>query len=147
MDLHAVETLGTALAGSDRALVIAFPTMALSPGHLATEEDGPDLSSVGGGRSSSEKTALALASRGVRASVVRIPPWYMVRVIHIVSFRASLLSHVNRVLRRMSGTDTIAGLQYTGLMLPISSGWHLREARQEEGITQLPRRGCRFRHR
>ena len=73
-DVLAIETLGTALAGSDRALVIAFPTMALSPGHLATEEDGPDLSSVGGGRSSSEKTALALASRGVRASVVRIPP-------------------------------------------------------------------------
>ena len=44
---RAIEALGTSLTGSDRALVVAFPTMALSPGHLATEDDAPDPSSAG----------------------------------------------------------------------------------------------------
>jgi len=71
---RAIEALGASLTGSDRALVTAFPTMALTPGHLATEVDSPDPNSPGGGRAASEKVALALASRGIRASVVRLPP-------------------------------------------------------------------------
>jgi nucleoside-diphosphate-sugar epimerase len=73
-DIRAIETLGNALTGSDRALVIAFPTMALRPGHVATEEDAPDPNSAGGGRASSEAAAFGLVSAGVRASVVRLPP-------------------------------------------------------------------------
>ena len=73
-DKHAIETLGNALIGNDRAIVTAFPTMALSPGRMATEEDAPDPNSVGGGRASSEAATLALASIGVRSSVVRLPP-------------------------------------------------------------------------
>jgi hypothetical protein len=34
---RAIEAPGTSLTGSDRALVVAFPTMVLSPAHLATE--------------------------------------------------------------------------------------------------------------
>ena len=73
-DKRAIETLGNALTGNDRAIVVAFPTMALSPGRMATEEDVPDPNSAGGGRASSEAAALALASLGVRSSVVRLPP-------------------------------------------------------------------------
>ena len=73
-DKRAIETLGNALTGVDRALVAAFPTMALRPGHMATEEDSPDPDSAGGGRATSEAAALALASIGVRSSVVRLPP-------------------------------------------------------------------------
>jgi nucleoside-diphosphate-sugar epimerase len=73
-DKRAIETLGNALIGNDRAIVTAFPTMALSPGRMATEEDAPDPNSVGGGRASSEAATLALASIGVRSSVVRLPP-------------------------------------------------------------------------
>jgi len=73
-DKRAIETIGNALTGTDRALVAAFPTMALGPGHLATEEDAPDPNSPGGGRAPSESAALALASIGVRSSVVRLPP-------------------------------------------------------------------------
>jgi nucleoside-diphosphate-sugar epimerase len=73
-DRRAIETIGNALTGTDRALVAAFPTMALEPGRMATEEDSPDPSSAGGGRAPSEATALALASSGVRSSVVRLPP-------------------------------------------------------------------------
>ena len=73
-DMQAIEVIGNALTGTDRALVAAFPTMALKAGRMATEEDAPDPSSAGGGRGPSEATALALASIGVRSSVVRLPP-------------------------------------------------------------------------
>jgi nucleoside-diphosphate-sugar epimerase len=73
-DRRAIETMGAALKGNDRSLVVAFPTMALRAGRLATEKDAPDPTSVGGMRAPSEATTLALASRGVRASVVRLPP-------------------------------------------------------------------------
>ena len=73
-DKRAIETLGASLTGSDRALVVAFPTMALRPGRLATEEDTPDPKSPGGGRIPSEEAALALDSKGVRSSVVRLAP-------------------------------------------------------------------------
>ena len=73
-DKLAVQTLGEALAGSDPALVVAFVTLALTPNRLATEEDAPDPSAFGGPRIPSEQAALAAASRGVRASVVRLPP-------------------------------------------------------------------------
>ena len=73
-DKRAIETLGNALTGTDRAMVVAFPTMALRPGSMATEEDAPDPSSAGGGRTPSEAAALTLASIGVRSTVVRLPP-------------------------------------------------------------------------
>ena len=73
-DKRAIETLGNALTGADRAMVVAFPTMALRAGSMATEEDAPDPSSAGGGRAPSEAAALALASIGVKSTVVRLPP-------------------------------------------------------------------------
>jgi nucleoside-diphosphate-sugar epimerase len=73
-DKRAIETIGKALRGSDRAIVAAFPTMALKPGCMATEGDAPEPHSAGGGRAQSEAATLALASIGVRSSVVRLPP-------------------------------------------------------------------------
>lgn len=73
-DKRAIETFGSVLEGSGRPLVVAFPTMALTPGRVATENDAPDPSAPGAARIPSEEATLALASRGVRASVVRIPP-------------------------------------------------------------------------
>jgi nucleoside-diphosphate-sugar epimerase len=73
-DRRAIETLGAALKGPDRTLVAVAPTMALSPGRVAKEEDAADPVSVGGIRAGTETAVLTLASRGVRASVVRLPP-------------------------------------------------------------------------
>lgn len=74
-DQRAIETLGAVLAGSDRPLVVAAGTPALLPGHLVTEEDTADLNAPGAARlpRRSEETALSFSSRGVRASVVRLP--------------------------------------------------------------------------
>ena len=80
-DRRAVERIGAALVGSDRPFVIASGTLGLNPGHVATELDGHELVEVSdllmGGPSTRAATAeltLSLAAKGVRASVVRLPP-------------------------------------------------------------------------
>ena len=80
-DRSAVETLGDALRGSDRPLLIASGTLAVSPGRIATERDGhgpvSEVAGFGGGPQTRWGTAelvLSMASDGVRSSVVRLPP-------------------------------------------------------------------------
>jgi nucleoside-diphosphate-sugar epimerase len=70
-DRRAIETLGAALAGSGRPLVVTSGTLLLKrKGSLATEKDESDPNFP----RKSETAGLALASQGVRASVVRLPP-------------------------------------------------------------------------
>jgi nucleoside-diphosphate-sugar epimerase len=78
---RAVETIGEALAGSDRPFVIASGLLGLLPGRLATERDGhgadATVAAAGSGPQARRATAeytLALASRGVRSSIVRLAP-------------------------------------------------------------------------
>jgi nucleoside-diphosphate-sugar epimerase len=71
-DRRAVQTLGEALAGSGRPFVVTSGTAMLPPGRLATEDDAPDTGAHP--RAASEGAALAFAARGVRVSVVRLPP-------------------------------------------------------------------------
>ena len=73
-DRRAIETMGKALAGTDRPLVAAFGTMSMQAGRLATEEDAVDPNSVGGARGETEQAMRALAATGVRTSIVRLPP-------------------------------------------------------------------------
>src|SRR6202035_495520 len=70
-DRRAIETLGAAIAGSDRPLILTSGTLlAQRQGSFATEEDAPNPSFP----RKSEEAALALAARGVCASVLRLPP-------------------------------------------------------------------------
>jgi nucleoside-diphosphate-sugar epimerase len=72
-DTRAVESLGAALAGSDRPLVITSAVGVVHPRRVATEDDAGDPGSFAAPRLVSERAALSLASKGVRASVVRLP--------------------------------------------------------------------------
>jgi nucleoside-diphosphate-sugar epimerase len=73
-DRLAIETLGEALAGSDRPFVVTSGTGGRQPGIVATEDGEPDLGSPAAARFGSEVAALSFAACGVRASVVRLPP-------------------------------------------------------------------------
>ena len=72
-DRRAVEALGEALVGSGRPLVITTGTAVVTPGRLATEADAGDPGAPASPRVASEEAVLAMAARGVRASVVRLP--------------------------------------------------------------------------
>jgi len=70
-DRRAIEALGAALAGSDRPLIVTSGTLiAQAQGPLAIEDDpaNPNFPRK------SEEAAMATVSRGVRASVLRLPP-------------------------------------------------------------------------
>ena len=70
-DRRAIETLGGALAGSDRLLIVTSGTLLVQrQGSLATEEDAPNPSFP----RKSEEAVIALAARGVRTSVLRLSP-------------------------------------------------------------------------
>ncbi len=78
-DRRAVEAMGAALADSDRPLVLASGMLGLTPGRVATEDDGlvPDAAVRGnpaGIRAATALLALSLRGIGVRSSVLRLPP-------------------------------------------------------------------------
>ena len=84
-DRAAIETFGAALAGTGKPFVLAsgiLGVLGLAPGVVATEHDGLSAaagagsSPVSGGnaRIANADFTLALAARGVRSSVVRLPP-------------------------------------------------------------------------
>ncbi len=80
-DRRAVETFGEALEGSDRPFVLASGLLGLAPGRVASELDGrepdPQVTAMGTGPAARLATAqltLAFASRGIRSSVMRLPP-------------------------------------------------------------------------
>ena len=73
--------------------------MAMKAGRLASEDHAYDPNSVGGPRGESENTMLALASRGVRASVIRLPP-----VVHGVGDRAGFAPRLIQVARKQGAS-------------------------------------------
>ena len=71
IDRDAIAALGSALAGSERLLVVTSGTGLLPPGRLAIEDDVPATSIP---RVASEQAAAFAAEHGVRVSIVRFPP-------------------------------------------------------------------------
>lgn len=74
IDRRAIEAIGSALAGSDRPLIVTSGVGNLPPGRLSTEEAAPPSGPTAFPRVASEEAAASLSKRGVRVSVLRLPP-------------------------------------------------------------------------
>jgi nucleoside-diphosphate-sugar epimerase len=70
-DLRAVETMGAALEGSGRPLVVTSGTALVRPGRVVIEEDWPDPSAGVHPRFATAVATRELADRGVRSSIIR----------------------------------------------------------------------------
>jgi nucleoside-diphosphate-sugar epimerase len=69
-DRLAIEAIGGVLAGSDRPFIVTSGTALAAPGRIATEEDAANSTFP----RKSEEAAASAAARGVRTSVLRLPP-------------------------------------------------------------------------
>jgi nucleoside-diphosphate-sugar epimerase len=69
-DRRAIETIGAALAGSDRPFLVTSGTAVVTPGRVATEQDAANTTFP----RKSEDAAASVAARGARVSVLRLPP-------------------------------------------------------------------------
>lgn len=72
-DKAAIETLGAALEGTDKPLVVTSGVALLSPGRMATEDTAAPPVTENFPRAS-EAVAEALKARGIRACAVRLAP-------------------------------------------------------------------------
>jgi nucleoside-diphosphate-sugar epimerase len=73
IDKRAIEALGSALAGTDRPLIVTSGTALIAPGHVATED--MKLPSEGGFPRVSEQTADAVGAQyGVKTMAIRLAP-------------------------------------------------------------------------
>jgi nucleoside-diphosphate-sugar epimerase len=73
-ELLAIEAIGGELEGSGKPFVVTSGTLLLSLAQLGRHTTEDDVSNSALPRVASENTAIALAERGVRSSVVRLAP-------------------------------------------------------------------------
>ena len=92
-DARAIETMGAALEGSGKPLVIASGTPAV-PGRVATERDVPPPGGPFAGRVATAQAVLGMAARGVRSSVLGLP-----RTVHGDGDRHGFIAHLIGIAR------------------------------------------------
>lgn len=73
-DELAIDVMGAALAGTTRPIVVTTAVGIATPGETFLETDVPDPSTGTAHRMPAEHAAKRLAARGVRSSVIRLPP-------------------------------------------------------------------------
>ena len=73
-DRQVIETLGAALVGSDRPLVVASGVLLVSPGRVATEDNPGSMTSADFPRVATEEATRAAAEQGARAMLMRLSP-------------------------------------------------------------------------
>jgi nucleoside-diphosphate-sugar epimerase len=140
-DRHAIEALGSALVGTDRPLIVTSGTaVAFTPGRHATEEDPPTPSSAGIPRSASEEAATSMVSRGVRASVVRLPQVHdrvkqgLITYLIAVAREKGISAYVSDGLNRWPAVHRLDAAHLYKLALEKGSAGARYHAVAEEGV-------------
>src|SRR6202162_5334846 len=137
-DRRAIETLGGAIGGSDRPLIVTSGTLlAQRQGSLATEEDAPNPSFP----RKSEEAALALAAWGVRASVLRLPPsvhgdgdhGFVPRLISIAREKG-VSAYIGDGLNRWPAVHRLDAVELYGCVLDKSSAGAWYHGVADEGV-------------
>ncbi len=138
IDRRAVEVLGSALAGSDRPLVITSGTgMARTPGRPSTEEDAPNSPIP---RVASEEAAASLAAQGVRISVMRLPQVHdtvkqgLVTYMIAVAREKGVSAYVGDGLNRWPAVHVLDAANLYRLALEKGSAGVRYNAVAEEGV-------------
>ncbi len=137
-DRRAIEALGSALAGSDRPLVITSGTaMARTSGRPSTEEDAPNSPHP---RIASEEAAAALAAQGLRASIVRLPQVHdtvkqgLITYLIAVAREKGVSGYVGDGLNRWPAVHVLACAQLYRLVLEKGKAGARYNAVAEEGV-------------
>jgi nucleoside-diphosphate-sugar epimerase len=101
-DLAATEALAAALAGTGKPLVTTSGTLLLTRAGI-TGRPGTETDVTGGPRADTENFVIGLADRGVRSSVVRLPP-----IVHS-SLDQHGFAHILIAAARRSGVSAYVG--------------------------------------
>src|ERR1700731_263748 len=139
-DRRAIEALGAVLAGSDRPLLVTGGLLMLAPGRTATEEDAPVPVSNSFPRASEER-AMALASQGVRAAVVRLPQVHdpvkqgLVTYLINIAREKGASVYVGDGLNRWAAAHVLDVARLYRLALEKASAGARYHAVAEEGVT------------
>jgi nucleoside-diphosphate-sugar epimerase len=148
-DRGAIEVFGEVLEGSDRPFVIASGTLGLAPGRVATERDMPDLdpatTSLSGGhetRAGNAQITLSLASRGVRSSIVRLPPTNhgdgdngFIAILVAVARDKGVSGYVGDGTSRWAAVHRLDSAQLFRLALEAAPAGSVLHAVADEGVT------------
>ena len=137
-DRSAIKALGSALAGSDRPLIVTSGTgVAFTPGRLTTEEDAPNSPIP---RVASEEAAASVAAQGARVSVVRLPQVHdpvkqgLITYLIAVAREKGVSAYVGDGLNRWPAVHRLDAARLYRLALEKGSAGARYNAVAEEGV-------------
>ena len=141
IERRAIEALGSALAGSDRPLLVTSGTALLKPGQLATEDDVSVLTPEQLPRVVTEQAAQALIDQGVRVSLIRLSPsvhgdgdhGFVATMIQIARDKGAS-AYVGEGANRWTAVHRLDAAHLYRLVLETATGAGRYHAVAEEGI-------------
>ncbi|HUB06275.1 MAG TPA: SDR family oxidoreductase [Myxococcales bacterium] len=140
IDRRAIEAMGAALVGSTRPFIVTAGTGGSgTPGHVATENDPAAPASVFP-RGATEEAVNAVAARGVRTLVVRLPQVHdpekqgLVTLLVAIAREKKVSAYVGDGRNRWPAVHRLAAAQLYRLVLEKGSPGARYHAVAEEGV-------------